>query len=98
MYIEPCGLISALMDYTVSFCYLELSRYVILAHNRVRDRMRPGSDLETTATLRFFEEVRMAKEGSLLSRNIETKYQSRMAALRDGAKRPKIVLKLDRIN
>lgn len=35
---------------------------------------------------------------SLLSRNIEMKYQSRVAALRDRAKRPKIVLKLDRIN
>lgn len=37
-------------------------------------------------------------EGSLLSQNIEMKYQSRVAALRDRAKRPKIVLKLDRIN
>jgi len=37
-------------------------------------------------------------ERSLLSRNIETKYQSRVAALRNRAKRPKIVLKLDRIN
>jgi len=48
------------MDYTVSFCYLEL--YVIFARNQVRDVTRSDSDLEVTATLRFFEEVRMPKD------------------------------------
>jgi len=85
------------MNYTASFCYLKLSRYIIFARNGVRDRTRPDSDLETTGTLRFFEKVRIA-ESSLLSRNLEMKYQNRVAALRNRAKRPKIVLKLDRIN
>jgi len=68
------------MDYTVSFCYLEL--YIIFARNQVRDVTGSDSDLEVTATLRFFEKVRMA-ERSLLPRNMEMKYQSRVAALRN---------------
>lgn len=86
---------------SLSLCYLESSRYVTI-HRTIEFEIgqKSGSDLKATATLRFFEEVRMSV-GSLFiaKRNTkETKYQSRVAALRDRAKRPKIVLKLDQIN